>query len=386
MKKKKICCITTIASTLEVFVVDAMQRFVDDEYEVISSMPQAFINKYSDRFKCVNIKMHRGISILDLFRMPFVYMRFFKKEKFDYIQYATPNASLYASIGAWLSKSPIRVYCQWGIRYVGANGLMRILLKFIEFIICNLSTHIRPASQKNLDYSVSEGLYNRNKARIIGNGGTIGVDLNKFDISKKAIYEAEVYNKFPQLRDKLVFVFIGRPNNDKGCRELIEAFTKLSKEKDGLMLMMICDEDDEIPYYLKGLENRADVVFTGFTKEVYKYLSAADVHVHPSYREGFSMVIQESMAMGLPVITTDIPGPSEVIEANVTGILVEPRSVCSLYNGMKIMISDHERMIKMGLAGRKRCEMLFNRERMLELTYEDRIKIINGDQNVRTFL
>ena len=70
MKKKKICCITTIASTLEVFVVDAMQRFVDDEYEVtlISSMPQAFINKYSDRFKCVNIKMHRGISILDLFR------------------------------------------------------------------------------------------------------------------------------------------------------------------------------------------------------------------------------------------------------------------------------------------------------------------------------
>lgn len=105
-------------------------------------------------------------------------------------------------------------------------------------------------------------------------------------------------------------------------------------------------------------------------------MAAADVLVHPSYREGFSMVIQQAMAMALPVVTTDIPGPSEVITPNVTGLLVKPRNASSLYLGMKQMISRHDQMEKMGMAGRLRCEEKFNRNRMLRLTYEDRMRIL----------
>ena len=90
------------------------------------------------------------------------------------------------------------------------------------------------------------------------------------------------------------------------------------------------------------------------------------------------MVIQETMAMGLPVVTTDIPGPSEVIDNGVTGLLVEAQNAESLYNGMKTMIVDTAKMKVMGMAGRKRCEEIFNRERMLRLTYEDRISIMNN--------
>ena len=89
------------------------------------------------------------------------------------------------------------------------------------------------------------------------------------------------------------------------------------------------------------------------------------------------MVIQEAIAMQLAVVTTDIPGPSEVIEDGITGILVEPRRVDSLYEGLKQMLSDTARMKKMAEAGRKRCEKLFNRQRMLKLTYEHRISLIN---------
>lgn len=88
------------------------------------------------------------------------------------------------------------------------------------------------------------------------------------------------------------------------------------------------------------------------------------------------MVIQEAMAMQLAVVTTDIPGPSEVIEEGVTGILVKPRDVQSLYEGLKIMISDRNRMEKMGKAGRERCIKLFNRQRMLKLTYEHRMNLM----------
>ena len=89
------------------------------------------------------------------------------------------------------------------------------------------------------------------------------------------------------------------------------------------------------------------------------------------------MVIQEAMAMQLAVVTTDIPGPSEVIEEGVTGILVQPRDVDSLYEGLKQMLSDRKRMEDMAIAGRKRCEKLFNRQRMLRLTYEHRMNLLN---------
>ena len=105
-------------------------------------------------------------------------------------------------------------------------------------------------------------------------------------------------------------------------------------------------------------------------------MAACDVLAHPSYREGFSMVIQEAMAMQLAVVTTDIPGPSEVIKNEVTGILVKPRDSESLFDGLNRVINDRQKMIQMGIAGRKRCEELFSRERMLRLTYEHRTQLL----------
>lgn len=378
-KNKKMCCITTVDLTQRAFVADAMYQFVDEGFDVtlVCDDTTRLKRERGDAFHYVNMPMQRGVSLKDIVVMPWKFRRFFKKEKFDYIQYATPNASLYASIGGWLAGVPVRLYCQWGIRYVGNDGLMRKVLKTLEHLTCKLSTDICPASQKNLEYAVSEGLYKPEKAAIIGNGGTIGVDLSKYDLTKKNEYREDIFEKYPVLKGKTVFCSVGRLSRDKGSFELLEAFLQLAKEREDVALMMIGDSEGECPANVQEAKNHDRVVFTGYTNEVNKYVSAADVLVHPSYREGFSMVIQEAMAMGLAVVTTDIPGPSEVIEKDVSGILVEARSTESLLEGMKQMIASPERMKQMGKAGRMRCEALFNRERMLRLTYEHRIGLMN---------
>ena len=78
------------------------------------------------------------------------------------------------------------------------------------------------------------------------------------------------------------------------------------------------------------------------------------------------------------VVTTDIPGPSEVIEKDITGLLAKAKDVDSLFDCMKWMYDHKEEGVVMGLAGRKRCEEKFNRERMIQLTLEDREKILNS--------
>lgn len=377
---KKICAISTVEVTMNSFIIPAMRVMKEHGYDVtlVCNMSKEFYKKNSEEFRCINIPMKRGTSLTDLVKMPFVFRRLFKRERFDYVQYATPNASLYASLGAKMAKAPKRVYCQWGIRYVGNDGVMRRLLKFFEKITCMCSTHIRPASWKNLDFAVEEGLYEREKAAAIGDGGTIGIDLKQFDIGKKGDLKQSVQEQYPQLVGKTVFGFVGRMNRDKGVFELLEAFMRLNQKYSDIALLLIGDMEGELPAHLMHYKENPNIINTGWTNEVPKYISALDVLVHPSYREGFSMVIQQAMAMEIPVVTTNIPGPSEVIEKDVTGVLAEPRDEETLYDAMAWMVEHPEQRVAMGKAGRVRCEKHFTRERMLQLTLEDREMIINS--------
>lgn len=377
---KRICIITTVEVTIEAFVIPAARFMQDNGWYVtlVCNMSDHFLKAYQNEFHCVNVPMSRGSSFKDLLTMPFYFKRLFKKENFDIVQYATPNAALYASLGAKWAGVKKRLYCQWGIRYVGFSGFQRILFKAIEKLTCKNSTHIRPASWKNLDFAVEEGLYKREKAAAIGDGGTIGIDMKQFDVNQKPTNKKLVLEQYPQLAGKTVFSFVGRLNRDKGVFELLEAFQRLCTERNDVALLQIGDMEGELPPHLEAVRQNKNVVLTGWTNEVPKYISASDMLVHPSYREGFSMVIQQAMAMEIPVVTTDIPGPSEVIEPNVSGLLANARDVKTLYNCMKWMLEHPEERVQMGIAGRKRCEERFNRERMLRLTLEDRENILKA--------
>ena len=229
-----------------------MYQFVESGYEVtlVCSDTTKVRKEKGDAFRYVDMPMKRGMSISDILIMPWRFLKFFKQEKFDFVQYATPNASLFAAIGAWLAGVPIRLYCQWGIRYVGTSGIMRKILKVLEHLTCTLSTDICSASQRNLEYAVSEGLFKADKAKIIGNGGTIGVDLTKYDLSRKQEYKNAVIKQYPVLKNKLVICSVGRLSQDKGSFELLEAFDRLAKEREDVALLMIGTTEGKIPEYL----------------------------------------------------------------------------------------------------------------------------------------
>ena len=377
---KKICAISTIEVTLESFVIPAMRIFKERGFDVtlISNMSDKFLEKYSQEFHCINIPMKRGVSIKDMLTKPLEFYKIFKREKFDYVQYATTNASFYACIPAKLCKIKTRVYCQWGLLYVGFEGLKRKIYKLIEKFLCSTATHITVASHKNMEYAIAEGLMKPGKASVIGEGGTIGVDLKVFDVDKKETYRNAVWEEYPQLKGRTVFGYVGRIETDKGVNELLKAFLKISSESNALLLIGAFDElrsdlDEET---LKSAKASDNIIFHGFSREVPKYLSAMDILVHPTYREGFSMVIQQAMAMGCAVVTTNVPGPSEVIEEGISGLLVPAHSVKELSEAMAFLEKDTDLQKKFVTAGLERVKKYFEREHMLELTYKNRLQMM----------
>ena len=377
---KKICAVTTKETTMETFVIPAMRVFVENGYEVslICTMSERFKEKYSEEFKLIAIDMVRGISLKELLTKPFEFYKIFRREKFDYIQYATTNASFYAALPAILTRIKTRVYCSWGLLYVGYQGLKRIILRWVEKYLCWSATHITVASRKNLEYAVEDGLFSADKASVVGDGGTVGVDLDEFSYSKRNGYRSLVLEEYPVLKGKTVFGYVGRIERDKGIQELLEGFLKLNNPEYALLLIGPFDElrsslDSEL---LRRARLCDSVIFHGFTREVPKYMSAMDILVHPTYREGFSMVIQQAMAMGCAIITTDIPGPSEVIVNGESGVLVPSHSVEALSLAMDSIGQDKERQDLLATNALARVSQLFERKRMLKLTYQDRLRIM----------
>lgn len=344
---KKICFVTTVSMTLKAFVLDAakyLHEKSDFDISFICDNDEQFAASLPEYIHYYPIPMERGISIGG-FKAMWAIRGIFKEQKFDIVQYSTPNAACYASIAAWMAKVPVRLYCQWGIAYVGFTGVKRAIFKLEEKMVCKLSTWIEPDSFGNLSFSHAEGLYPENKGSVIWNGSASGVNLKKFDVSQKAEWREKIREQYNILEDAKVFIFIGRVTRDKGINELFYATKQLFEQyKDTYLLMVGPNENsgsvDQALYDWSVKEKR--VIYCGFSAEVEKYLAASDVYVLPSYREGFGSAVVEAEAMQLPVIVNNIPGPTDAMQENVTGLIVEKGNAEELLTAMKRLYSDKD--------------------------------------------
>lgn len=371
MKKIGIC--TTVSLTLKTFVVptaEYLHKKFGYDITLICNEDNDFEKSLPEYIHFIPVKMARGVD-LSGFKSVLDFIKIFRREKFDMVQYSTPNAACYASIAAKLCRVPIRLYCQWGMRYIGLSGISRKILKLIEKMICRNSTDIRVASPLNKEFAVSEGIYKADKAAVVGNGGTIGVDMQIYNIEKKQEWRQEIRSKYEVADSDFVFGFSGRISADKGCMELFTAFKELTEGGLRAKLLIVgpfnddCGIERKLVNWAKTSEN---IIFSGMVdgSQMCKYYSAMDVLVHPTYREGFGMVLQEAGALAVPVITTKIPGASEVMEDGVSCILVAPKSVSELENAMRMLISHQDRGIEIGRAAYKRTKQYYDRSIMLE--------------------
>lgn len=370
---KKICLITTVSITMKSFVLETAKYLHNEcgyDITLVCDNDNDFAASLPEYLHYIPVEMARGIDLSALKSIR-AFRKIFKKEKFDMVQYSTPNASFYASIAAKSVKVPIRLYCQWGIRYVGFDGFSRKIFKKLEKVVCKKSTHIRAVSPLNMKFGIDEGLYPSTKVGVIGNGGTIGVDFSVYDITKKSTWNENVRNKLGLQSDDFVFGFSGRVSRDKGCTELFEAFKKVSSQHKKAKLMVVgpFEENCGIAQELIDWAKESDqVVFTGRIENALmkEYYSAMNVLVHPTYREGFGMVIQEAGALAVPAITTRIPGASEVMEDGVSCILVEPANIEDLCNSMFKMVEDKNTVESIGKFAYLRTKELYARPIMLE--------------------
>ena len=164
----------------------------------------------------------------------------------------------------------------------------------------------------------------------------------------------------PEYADgKINILFVGRLEPRKGAMYLMEAYAKLKKKHPEIRLIL-CSVGPLLGRLRRFVRaNRIeDVLFAGRVDDADKarFYKTAQIFCAPSTgQESFGIVLLEAMAAGLPVVASDIHGYKRVVQRNVTGLLVEPKSPEALADALERLICDPGLRQRLGEAGSRRA-------------------------------
>ena len=188
------------------------------------------------------------------------------------------------------------------------------LFRFLPKTVPNVK--IAPSSEAAC-YTFGKKQFEEGKVKILHNA----IPYEEF------IFNQEIRNKTRKLlnvEDKLVIGHIGRFNEQKNHKFLIEVFEKIKEKNKNAILILVGkgNREDEIKKQVEQLKLKDSVMFLGTRKDVPKLLMAMDIFVFPSLYEGMPNTVIEAQATGLKCIISD----TITKEANIT-VLVKYLSI-----------------------------------------------------------
>jgi len=329
----KVLQVTAADVTVKVLLLPLVNRLWHEGYEVhiACSDGRHARRLIMDGYRVHAVPIDRRIAPWSNLRSLLLLYRLMRKEKYDIVHVHTPVAAVVGRIAAWLARVPAIVYTAHGFYFHDRMPeYKRKPIIWLERVLGHITGMLFTQSKEDADTAVRERIYSRERVLWIGNGVDVARfrALNGNSRSTWGLHEAD-----------RVVGFAGRLVREKGIVELIQAVHSASKVVPNLKLLLVGDTlESDRDRGTKGLLQRLisrnglglRVIFTGFVEDMAGCLSAMDVLVLPSYRDGMPRTIIEAMACGKAVVASDIRGCREEVVHRVTGLLVPPKDSTAL--------------------------------------------------------
>ena len=289
-------------------------------------------------------------------------LRLIRKEAVDVVSTHSGRDSFLAGLAGRLSRRrPVIVRT----RHIAMPITSRITYSLLPHRVVTTSDYIRR-------YLIDEGVRPGKVVTI-----RTGIDLRKFD--PKATRgdlreEIGVPSEVPLIGTVAILRF------KKGYQILLDAIPIVLKEIPGARFVFVGDgpQRRNITNKIEDLGLSGNVLMLGMRWDIPNILKSIDLFVLPTLQEAHGGVFVEAMAMGKPVIGTDVGGVGEVIKDGVNGYLVEPNDPSSLAGAVVTMLRDKEKAESMGREGRKMAEERFDVEKMCRSMFDLYTSLIEG--------
>ena len=152
---------------------------------------------------------------------------------------------------------------------------------------------------------------------------------------------------------KLRLLFVGRINQRKGIKYLLEALRLLNTDR---VHLTVCGRVVDDLSLFRPFGERVEVRSSVSGAELLEAYRSADLFVFPSVAEGFGQVLLEALACGLPILSTTHTAAPDLIEEGIEGFIVEPRQPNLLAARIEWALEHPEELWAMRRLARARAE------------------------------
>jgi glycosyltransferase involved in cell wall biosynthesis len=328
--KVRLAVQTTVPGSLHAFFKGQLAWLALHDLQVHAlSTPGEELNWVSDVQKVMThaVPMTRRFSpfrdLIALWRLVCIYRKF----RFTIVHAFTPKAGFLGMLAATIARCPVRLFTIWGLSAEPVSWRVRLMF-LADKISCALAHKVFVECPSIAELAMAKGLCRRNKLIVLPAWSISSLDGNLTDLTDLAEIRATTRREWGLPSEAIVLGFVGRVVRDKGVHELVEAFEMLAPEFPELRLLIVGPRESEDPVdadMIRRMDQHVRIHSTGSQRDVRRLLSAMDVLVHPSYREGLPTAPLEAAARGLPVIATRIPGCIDAVQEGFSGLLVTPR-------------------------------------------------------------
>ena len=352
----KIIIITNSSKGLYSFRKELIQELIKKN-EVIAITPNNGSIENIRQLGCDIIDTpldRRGINPINDFKLYREYKKILRNEMPDMVITYTVKPNVYGGIVCRILRIPYVVNIT-GLGTAFQNeGMLRKIIKLMYKIACKNVKVVFFENEGNRQLFIDEGIV-KDSLTCCLNGA--GVNLTQYQVSE-----------YPQ-GDKIKFLFMGRVMAEKGIDELLIAMKRLIADGVTCQLDILGEYEDNYKEKITQYEAEGWLKYWGYQNNVKPFIKKCHCLVLPSWHEGMANTNLECAASGRPIITTNIHGCLEAVEDGVSGYLCDRKNPDDLYRIMKKFVNlSYEEKKAMGLAGRKRMEEIFDKEKVVSKT------------------
>ncbi len=342
--KKKIVYVAQSAGGVAQYLYMLLNNMQQEKYENILIISEDYKEQIERFKKIVNqiyiVPMIREISPKKDLKAILKIKKLLKQIKPDIVYLHSSKAGAIGRIALLFNKKVKILYNAHGWYFNAKIGeKKKKLFIIIEKILALKTNKIINISKNEYDSAIQYKIAKPRKMCIIENG----IDFVEFqDVHKN---RQKIRKKYHIEEDQTVIGVVGRLAEQKDPITSIKAFRLVHEQNQKTKFMFIGSGELEkkILEYARQNEIQNDMIITGWTKEVQKYIPALDIAILPSKWEGFGLVLIEYMACDKPIIASKVGGIANIIKDGENGYLIDIEDVETLANKINFLINNKEK-------------------------------------------
>ncbi len=246
----------------------------------------------------------------------------------------------------------------WAFNYPRGSRLYRKALYMLERWIDRYTRHYVAVCAKMRDIGVENGLCQEDKVTVIYHG------IDAAAINRGAV---DLRSDLKIGQERPVVGAVGRFEEQKGLDTFVRAARLIKDRFRGVKFLLVGDgplrPEIEEQIGVEGLT--ADFILTGWTTRVADYMKTMDIFCLPSRWEAMPLIVLEAMAMGKPIVATEVGGVGEVLRDEGADFLLRPDDAEGLAEAVLVLLGDRAKREALGTANREKIKTTYTLERMI---------------------